>query len=426
MLKSLAGFACLFTLSSSLLQAQAAPRKADSGRESNAGQLRMVVVVVRHGVRSPTGKAGQSSEYSSGPWPAWEVAPGYLTAHGSQVIQLLGAWDRAHFASEGLFPASGCGGASGTTLYADSDERTRETGKAIARGMFPGCDVPVKGLAEGTNDPLFHPDHVNPAAAALAVAAISGRVGGDANNLTLAYRAPLAALDEILGRCGAAAGAASKRLSLFDIPGTLSAGSGDHLAELKGPLATASTLSENLLLEYTEGMQPADVGWGCVDGQTLRHLMDLHTAATDFTQRTAFISRMQAAPLLGQVGAALLQAASGSAVTGALAKPEDRALFLIGHDTNLENIAGALHLTWIADGRRDDTPPGSALVFELWKKTSGDFVVKTYFAAQTLEQMRFATPLTVESPLSLVPVFIPACSGEDLSCPLQGFLAATR
>ena len=34
---------------------------------------------------------------------------------------------------------------------------------------------------------------------------------------------------------------------------------------------------------------------------------------------------------------------------------DDRALFLIGHDTNLSNIAGLLNLTWIFDGRRDDT-----------------------------------------------------------------------
>ena len=37
-------------------------------------------------------------------------------------------------------------------------------------------------------------------------------------------------------------------------------------------------------------------------------------------------------------------------VPGALSKPADRALFLIGHDTNIINMAGALYLTWIVDG----------------------------------------------------------------------------
>jgi len=428
--KLFVGLACLLTLSSCFPHvqpaAQTTPPATFSGRAASEAQLRMVVVVGRHGVRSPTGKPSQYNVYSTAPWPDWDVAPGFLTAHGFQLIQLLGAWDRTQFASEGLFPAGGCAGASATTLYADSDERTRETAKALAQGLFPGCDLPVQGLAEGTTDPLFHPDSPNPAPGPLAVAAISGRIGGAPNNLALAYHAPLAALDDILGRCGASAGASAKRTSLFDIPATLTEGRGDHLADLKGPLAIASTLSENLLLEYTEGMDAAKVGWGCVNAQNLRQLMDLHTAATDFAQRTSVIAELQSAPLLAQIRAAFSQAVSGAASPGALAKPSDRALLLIGHDTNLENIAGALHLTWIADGRRDDTPPGSALVFELWKQPAGDYFVRVWFTTQTLEQMRYSTPLTANNPAVRVPVFIPACSGDDFSCPLPRFLSAAH
>ena len=64
---------------------------------------------------------------------------------------------------------------------------------------------------------------------------------------------------------------------------------------------TASTLTENLLLEYTEGMDAANVGWGCVDGEKLRSLVDLHTSASDFAQRTKAIARMQASNLLDHV-----------------------------------------------------------------------------------------------------------------------------
>jgi 4-phytase/acid phosphatase len=62
------------------------------------------------------------------------------------------------------------------------------------------------------------------------------------------------------------------------------------------------------------------------------------------------------------------QAVSEPPVTGSLTKPGDRVLILVGHDTNLANISGALSLSWLIDGRRDDTPPGGALIFELWKK----------------------------------------------------------
>lgn len=211
-------------------------------------------------------------------------------------------------------------------------------------------------------------------------------------------------------------------MSLFDVPASLSEGTGDHLAEMKGPINTASTLSENLLLEYTEGMDSANVGWGCVRRQELEALMELHTAATDFTQRTPEIAKAQAANLLHQIDLSIEQAVRGKAVPGALGRPDDRALFLIGHDTNIENIAGTLNLTWIVDGRRDDTPPGGALIFELWRDTtSGMYSVRTYFAAQTLEQMRTSSGLTLEDPPDRVAVFLPGCSTADTSCPLHLF-----
>jgi len=153
----------------------------------------------------------------------------------------------------------------------------------------------------------------------------------------------------------------------LDLPPTLAAGSGDHLADLKGPLATASTLSENILLAYTEGMDLSHVDWGCVDSATLRSLIGLHTAAFDYAQRTPVIAYLQAAHLLKTISASLEQAVAHQPVEAAIGRPSDRALFLVGHDTNLANLAGVLRLNWIVDGRRDDTPPGSAIIIELWQ-----------------------------------------------------------
>lgn len=400
---------------------------SSSGDHANTqrDELRYIVYLSRHGVRSPTGKAAQYNLYSSGLWPDWSVPPGYLTPHGFHLMELFGGFDRMQLATQGLLQSTGCAEASKLIIYADSDERTRETGKAIAQGLMPGCNLPVKSQPEGANDPLFHPlgDATAQTDPALAKGAIAGRIGDDPGNLTQAYRLQIAALDQVLSTCGTPPASKPKRISLFDIPATLSEGTGDHVADLKGPLNTASTLSENLLLEYAEGMDGARVGWGCVHRSEIESMMALHEAATDFTQRTPEIARAQASNLLNHIRLSIQQVADQRSIPGAIGNPSDRALFLIGHDTNQENIAGLLNLTWIIDGRRDDTPPGGALIFELWQNgVNGQYSVRTYFTAQTLDQMRTSTPLTLSNPPQRVPIFIPGCSEADMSCALGSFL----
>ena len=110
-----------------------------------------------------------------------------------------------------------------------------------------------------------------------------------------------------------------------------------------------------------------------------------------------------------------------------MGSPGDRALYLIGHDANIANVSGLLDLNWIVDGRRNDTPPGGALVFELWQDSSTrEYWVRTYFTVQTLEQMRLSTALTLNNPPQRVAVAIPGCSGQDLSCAWPAFSQIVR
>jgi len=404
---------------------------------ANSQKLQFVIFLSRHGVRSPTKMPEVYRGYSAAAWPEWPVQPGYLTPHGYQLMKLFGAYDRIRLAAGGLLAPTGCNDAQHVTILADSDQRTRETGKALAEGLMPGCSLDVHALPEGTHDPLFHgmsggEAHLDPA---LAVAAIGGRIGGNPNNLTEAFRPQLAALDRILAGCGKVPVTNTSRTSLFDIPATLEAGKGDHGAELRGPLATASTLSENLLLEYTQGMSGADLGWGCLDEAGLREVMQLHEAEEDISDRTLVIARMHASVMLDQILKALEQNATGKAIAGAPGNPGDKVLFLVGHDTNIATVAGVLALDWIIDGRRNDTPPGGALVFELWRSATGACTVRLFYTAQTLQQMREAVPLTAADPPASAPVFVPGCgepaagnasNDEGSACTLAAFEATVR
>ncbi|MGA3081096.1 MAG: histidine-type phosphatase [Terracidiphilus sp.] len=407
--------------------AQGSSQTAQSGAAKDE-ELKFVAIVSRHGVRSPTGKLDQLNQYSRQPWPAWSVPAGYLTEHGFKLMTLFGAYDREQLAAQGLLAPSGCADAAQISIVADSDQRTRETGKALAAGLAPGCALDVQALPEGTHDPLFHSMGAGDGHGdrLLATAAISGRIGGNPQGLVEAYRPQLEVLEEVLSGCNpgaTCAGAAGPKLpSLFDLPSSIGPGQGDHLVALHTPLSLASTMAENLLLEYTEGMDAAQVGWGRVNLDTLRELIQLHTASEDISARPRYIARLQSSNLLFHIVQSMAQAAGGQPLTGALSKPGDRLLIVVGHDTNLANIAGALDLNWLIDGRRDDTPPGGALVFELWKsRGTGESSVRTYYTAQTLDQMRNSAPLSLSNPPERAPVFVPGCGRGDGVCSWKAF-----
>jgi len=392
------------------------------------GQLKYVVVVTRHGVRSPL--SDRINQYAPQPWPDWKVPHGFLTPHGRALMKIFGVYDRAYLANAGLMSASGCADAARTYFWADTDERTIETGRALAEGLLPECGVTVHSLPEGKKDALFdglaaNPDHAD---RNLAAAAILGRIGAKPEALLEAYRPAFEELQRILFGCipGASCGAGTKLPAqpLLGPPIAVVPGNAASLADVTGPLNTASTLAESLLLEYTNGMSGSDLGWGRLNESNLRQIMALNTAYFDLTRRTLYSARVRGSNLLSHVLDSLRQAASGKPVPGALGKPGDAVLFLVGHDANLSNFSGLLNLSWLVPGyQRDDTPPGGALVFELWRGVGDAYTVRTYYTAQSLEQMSQAMPLSLSSPPPRAPVFVPGCSSaaEGLACEWTAF-----
>jgi 4-phytase/acid phosphatase len=375
-------------------------------------RLKFVLILTRHGVRSPTWTNSRLDEYSKEAWPKWNVAPGMLTPHGKILMSIFGGYYRADLAAHGLLSPNGCSDAEQVYFYADTDQRTVETAHGLAEGMLPGCKVEVHSLGEGVQDALFHATgKVGKPDAQLALSSIAGKSGGDPAALLPAYELQLDLMQRALFACPTQACDTDGKKNLLAMTPSLAQSTGDHLVEIKGPLTTGATFAENFQLEYLEGMPPEQVGWGRIDERTVRSLMAIHTASSDLLQRTPYIARVQASNLLVHILRTLKQEESQKAVPGAVGPPGDKVVFLVGHDTNIANVAALLDLHWLVNGyQRDDAAPGGALVFELWQAAGKEDVVRIHYTVQRPDQMRNSLPLSPANPPGQAVVFIPACS----------------
>jgi len=389
-------------------------------------QLRYVVIITRHGVRSPTWTSERLNQYSAEPWPEWGVPPGNLTPHGRALMKLMAAYYREWLSGEGLLSQQGCGDASRVYVYADTEPRTLETGRALAETLLPGCAVPVHSQSPGSKDSLFDPLEAGIAKPdwETAAQAVRERLADPFDRFRDLDRGAFETLEFVL----AGGGRASKKQ--IDAPAEISVSVTGRGIRLNEPWSVASTLSEDLLLEYVEGMQGKDLGWGRLDTNSLFRILELHEVHADLMRRTSYLARLRGSNLLDHVLRSMEQAATGKSVPGALDRPGNAVLIVSGHDTNLSNLSGMLGLSWHLPGYQpDDTPPGGALIFSLWQQADrGAYFVRSQYIAQTLDQMRNAAPLSMAAPPAKEDLTVVGCESRTASfgCSWDRFVNALQ
>jgi 4-phytase/acid phosphatase len=386
--------------------------------------VRLVVILTRHGVRTPLLSNEELGRYSAQAWPEWPVHLGYLTPHGKQQMTLMGTYYRALLVQEGVLTGTTEKDAERVYFRSDSDQRTVETGRDLAAGMLPGAQPDMHARPNEATDPMFRPAKVpvGPIDRPRAVAEVLGRIGGDPKYVIQAYQPAFAALQQVLfGGAGVPAG----RVSPLDLPAAVRPGTGDHVVDVDGSLNIALSLTDALLLEYAEGKPLPEVGWGRMTPQTLTQLLQLHALFFNLAQGTFYPAQVQGSNLASHLLRTIDQAIGGKADPGAFGTPEHKVVVLVGHDTNIINLGGMLGLGWWLPGTQmNPVLPGGALVFELrQRRADRQYVVRTYYVSQTLEQTRELTPLTLENPPAVAPIFIPDCSepGPGYDAPLDRF-----
>lgn len=373
-------------------------------------ELKMVLILTRHGVRSPTHPA-ELDAYSNRPWPTWTDKPGYLTQHGAKLMRQYGQYYRRRYAAAASLPAEGCPPVSEVYVWADVDQRTRATGRALLDGFAPGCSIQV-GSTAGDVDRLFDPvpgtGHVD---AQRSKASLTGTVGGDPNSLREAYAKEFAALDAVLG---CLAPATCKKIS--SVPSAITSEGDGGLADLSGGIDLASSAVGNLFLEYVDGHNT--VGWGRVDRSRLLDLTKIRTLESRLVHGDPYTAMVHSSNMLAHISEILTQGSTGYKTGQNPVPPASRIVMLVGHDTQLSEIAGMLRLSWLVPNYQlNDTPPGGALLFEVHKPSNSidEPFLRAFYTAQSMDDMRAGDGTRPKD----VPVYIPGCPALD--CPISTF-----
>ena len=383
--------------------------------QSVTGDLVKVVVVSRHGVRTPLADPKNDPKDDKKLWtlrqegwpkkddwnpPTWPHRDdGDLTKAGSDLAKLMGGYYRSWFTH--LLPDGRCPENNAVFIRADVDERTQATAAAIAQGLGP-CQFPVHTLTNQKPDPLFHPTSPNMVCALHGQHARQSIVKrlppGGFGALDKQHAVALSTMQEVLKCCQPALCSAFKRgpsCKLTDLPTDVNVTDGDRV-KMVGAIGIASTAAEIFLLEHDNDMTP--VGWGAVDNKSkMATLLTLHNLQFEYMQRTPYIAGRQGSMLLRAVLAALLGQPFPGTKAGPLPPADAKFVVFVGHDTNIANLATLLQADWDAnEDLPDKTAPTGALVFELRERAATRYV-DAYYVAQTVDQSRGKTPLNTTS-----------------------------
>lgn len=416
-----------FVIAAALLSIAASAFPAQPRKVWPVGQLRLerVVMLMRHGVRSPTTDPVVPPGITAHQWPQWPVPTGYLTPHGAQGLVLLGQYDRAAFAARGLVAATGCPADGAIVARADSDQRTIKSAHSWLDGFAPGCNIAVKHKPEGEHDALFKPlgrkvpfDERAAKAAILAQLGRAGLEGVVENN-----RAALDLFGTVAGCCSRAVCEDAGRragCTFASLPSALDTTKKGARPRLTGPLAIGATAAETILLEYLEGMPMKDVAWGQVSPRDIGVMLSLRPDGKfRVLNRTHYIAARRAALLMKRMLAALQgKGSNGSKVT-----------LLLGHDSNIADVGGMLDIHWTSSSYpTDDVAPDDAVGFELLRDAAGHAFARLFYQGQSMYQLRHLTPLDAANPPDYQYIRLPGCRNArwDGTCPLTNFVRAIR
>ena len=406
--------------------------------------LKEIIFFGRHSIRTATSGTNSLNQCSANPFPDFVGVPvGYLTTNGQQAAGLLGAYFHEYLLHEGLLTGDATSDLAHSYFRANTIERSYMTAANFGAGLIPHANIPVhtyyppppNSTPATTNaDPVIDPLLAGVAPVAVdpvrALAEVQG-VYGSGTNLSSAYSGELSLISRLLYPPGTQPrypgisptnGALPGSFDPTTVPITLTISApltnggppyyytGNVIA--MGGLASVAAAADPFVMQYCDNFPTNEVGWGQLTLAALSQQTRINTLLIEIAMRQPYLARVQSSSAASHILRTMIQTISGTNLAGAFGDTNTRIHVIISSDYYVAGLAGLLGAHWLLPGYQPDfCPPGGTLVFELRQvKATGQYLVRVFYTAQTFDQLRNLTTLTLAEPPATMQLLIPGGS----------------
>ncbi len=345
-------------------------------------QLREVVVLSRHNIRSPLSTNGSAlSKMTPHTWTPWSSAASELTLRGGVLETQMGQFFRKWTVEAGLFTDNYVPTVDEVNLYANSMQRCIATAQYFSGAFMPVANLRVyHRYVPSKMDPVFHPQITKLSEAFRTEAmrqinAMGGTKGlkGVCESLSESYRLIADVLD--MKQSKYYKSGEVRDLSFDDTQIALEL---YKEPSMKGSLKNANSASDAFILQYYEEPDTLKAGFG--------HTMSRNDWTKIAKVKDVYGDVLFTAPIVAvNVAHPLLQY-----MFDELNSKGRKFTFLCGHDSNIASVDAALGVAdySLPHSIEKKTPIGSKLVFEKWVDQSGKTFVAINLVYQSTDQLR--------------------------------------
>lgn len=402
-MKKIKSLFLLLLLMPSLLMAQLQRSQAFHDKY----QLKEVVVLSRHNIRSPLSSNGSTlSKMTPHEWTKWSAAASELTLKGGILETEMGEFFRKWTVQEGLFEENEVPTVEEVNVYANSMQRCIATAQYFAGAFMPVANLRVNHrYLPSKMDPVFNPrlTKVSESFKAEAMKEINDMGGKDGlkgvnEKLKSSYLIIGKVLD--LRQSSYYRNGELKDFTDNDTKIILEKGKEPGMT---GSLKNANSASDAFILQYYEEPDSLKAAFGHKltreDWTRIARIKDVYG---DLLFTAPVVAVNVAHPLLQYLFDELNS--DGRKFT-----------FLCGHDSNIASVDAALGVEKysLPNSIEKVTPIGSKLVFEKWIDKDGHEYISINLVYQSTDQLIHNTPLDLQNPPQVYPLSLNGLTKND-------------